>query len=126
MNIKQSINKSQILKLIILIMSFVLPLFFILDITFILQENVFNIGNFLGIGFYSCVLLIFFIDKSIPELLKIILVIANFSIIFLIMYGSLMEGYQGLLIVTIKIIFPFIPIAWLRILIFKIFGYTTP
>lgn len=124
--LKENIRNYKWLKLIILITSLILPSMILLTFINIRFPDILNVGSFLWVGFYSCIFLIYFIDSSLPSFLKTILIILNASVILFVMLGSLMGGLQGLSIVIIKMILPFIPTKWIASLIFGAFGYPEP
>lgn len=111
-SIRNNIQENKMLKLIILISSLILPIIFILNAAGILNNDVFNFYSFLWVGFYSTIFLFLFIDK---KAVIVVLIVFNILILIFALIGSLLAGLNGLLLVTIKMILPFIPEQWIGI-----------
>lgn len=112
-----AIAKTKFLKISLLISSAILPILFVLTFSNIIDSAVINIMSYLWVGFYSSVFLIKFVDIDWLEKLLITL---NAFVILTMILGSLMGGIQGILIVILKMVLPFIPTGWIGDLILYI------
>lgn len=110
--IREKTQNNIFLKLIIIIASLGLPLIFVLSRLDILDsENVFFF-DYLWIGFYSTLFAFLFLKKNM--VIKTLMVI-NIIIILFGLISSLLAGLPGLIYMTLRMIFPFIPKAWIEI-----------
>ncbi|MBS4537103.1 hypothetical protein GOQ27_01435 [Clostridium sp. D2Q-11] len=109
-NLKTLIQKNKFLKVIIMILPLIYPTIFVLNINGILSNELFNPIPLVWIGFYSSIILIYFLGLN---LINILLVLINVCIILILMFISMMGGVGAPLSLTIKMILPFIPLHWL-------------
>ncbi|NBI08302.1 hypothetical protein D3Z33_15725 [Senegalia massiliensis] len=122
-SLKNSIQENIFLKLIIIISTLIYPTIFVLDILDmlgIISIEIFSPVYLMWVGFYSSIILIYFVGIN---LINILLVLINVCVTLFIMFGFLMGGIGAVLGITIKMILPFIPFSWIERLMSFLFRY---
>lgn len=120
--IKKTINENKVLKLVILIASVSFPLILIGNMTGIISIDYVNFIDTLWIGFYSSIILIFFVDSEPLYSFKTLLFIPNFIAVLFVITFSLMGGVEALLSTIIKMVLPFLAYESIKDFIFNILG----
>ncbi|WP_130807083.1 hypothetical protein [Senegalia massiliensis] len=109
-SLKNSIQDSIFLKLIIMISALIYPTIFALGFNGIISIEILNPMLLMWIGFYSSIILIYFVSIN-P--INILLVIINVCIILFLMFISMMGGSGAPWALIIKMILPIIPFSWI-------------
>ncbi|NBI06579.1 hypothetical protein [Senegalia massiliensis] len=109
-SLKNSIQDSIFLKLIIMISALIYPTIFVLGFNGILNMEILNPMLLMWIGFYTSIILIYFVGIS---LINILIVLINVFIILFLMFVSMMGGSGVPWALIIKMILPIIPFSWI-------------
>jgi len=107
---KNSVRKSTFLKVIITLLSLIYPALWILPYYNIISIDFLNPMIHMWIGFYGCIILIYFVGIN-P--INILLVLINVCIILFLMFISMMGGSGFPWALIIKMILPIIPFPWI-------------